>query len=385
MSGIDDLLAQARRADFPLALHLPDGRMLASAEAPPRFVIRVHRDEGTRALESLAELGLAESYVRGDFDVEGDFVRALSLLRAAFDDSNLWLKTWRRAEAVLRGREKMNPEWIAKHYDSGNIQLFGQDRDYHIYTPGLYESDDESMEVGAERKLAAAFDGLGLKAGDELLEVGCGWGGFTRFASRRGVHVTGITLSKDQLAFSLGKVEEEKLDAHLAYQDFFTYQPERRFAGISLMGVIEDLSDYPRVIARLVPWLKPGGRVYLDFAAATERVATSSFVTKYIWPGTFRMVYLPELVAAATHSPFEIVAIYNDRRNYHLWAKKTDERWVENRESISAAHGIEAWRLLRILSAGTAAAMDSPDHGTTAYRMFLELPADAGAGWEARA
>ncbi|HEV7669852.1 MAG TPA: class I SAM-dependent methyltransferase [Thermoanaerobaculia bacterium] len=376
MSGIDALLAQARRTDFPIALHLPDGRLLASSDAAPLFTIQVHRDEGTRALESLAELALAESYVRGDFDVEGEFIRALTLLRSAFDDTNLWLKTWRRTEAVVRGKDKLNRAWVAKHYDSGNIQLFGQDRDYHIYTPGLYDGDDDTLEAGAERKLAAAFTALGLQSGDELLEVGFGWGGFTRFAGRRGVQVTGLTLSRDQLAFTQGLIAEEKIDAQLIFQDFFSYAPGRRYAAISVMGVMEHLADYPRVISRLAPWLKPGGRVYLDFAAATERVATSSFITKHIWPGTFRMVYLPELIEVVTRSPFEIVALYNDRRNYHLWGKKTDERWVENREAIIAAHGVETWRMLRVLSAGTAASLDSPDHSSTAYRLLLELPAD---------
>jgi hypothetical protein len=54
----------------------------------------------------LAELRLAESYVHGNFGAEGGFVRALRLLRGAFDGSNPWLKTWRRLEAVLRGRKR---------------------------------------------------------------------------------------------------------------------------------------------------------------------------------------------------------------------------------------------------------------------------------------
>jgi cyclopropane-fatty-acyl-phospholipid synthase len=57
-----------------------------------------------------------------------------------------------------------------------------------------------------------------------------------------------------------------------------------------MMGVIEDLSDYPRVMERVTRWVRPGGRIYCDFASADNRFNTSAFVTKYIWPGTFRMV-----------------------------------------------------------------------------------------------
>jgi cyclopropane-fatty-acyl-phospholipid synthase len=375
MLKLETFVSRARDLGFPIAIEMPDGKLVSAGE--PALRIRLRNDAGARALASLDELPISEAYIRGDLELEGDLVGALTRLRDGLSDQQLAIKVWRRVQPWFAGgREKLNPEWIAKHYDSGNIQFHAQDRDYRTYTPGLYESDDDSMEVGAERKLAFAFDNLRLAAGQRLLEVGCGWGGMTRYSCRRGVKVTGITLSRDQLAYTRERVREEQLDADIRYQDFFTYEPDTCFHAISMMGVIEDLSDYPRVIERISRWLVPGGRVYLDFAAAVEPVATSSFVTKYVWPGTFRMVYMPELVSAVTHSPFEIAAIWNDRRNYHLWAKKGHERWVEERDEIIASSSPETWRLMRILFAGTAGVMDSPIHDVTAFRVLLELPAD---------
>ncbi len=215
-----------------------------------------------------------------------------------------------------------------------------------------------------------------VQPGDHVLEVGCGWGGFTHFCSDRGMRVTGITLSKDQFGYTGKLIEERKLNAEVLYQDFFTFEPGRRFDGISMMGVIEDLSDYPWVMKRLWQLIKPGGRVYLDFAAGKVPFGTSSFVTKHVWPGTFRMVYMPDLMKAADDARVDVVGVYDDRRNYHLWAKNGHDRWIENREQVIAESSVETWRLIRLLFGGTAGVMNDPSHDVTAYRLVLEVPAD---------
>src|SRR5687767_6520199 len=141
------------------------------------------------------------------------------------------------------------------------------------------------------------------------------------------------------------------------------------------MGVIEDLSDYRRVMKHFSELLRPGGRAYLDFAAGKVPFGTSSFVTKHVWPGTFRMVYVPELMAALDRSPLQLVSLDNDRRNYYLWTRNGNRRWVENEARVVAEVGRETYRLFRLLFMGTAGVMSNPSHAVTAYRMLLELPA----------
>ena len=122
--------------------------------------------------------------MRGDLEIEGDVVKAM-WLRNLLSDDRCWLKTWRRLQPLIFGREQLNPDWIAKHYDSNNMQLFALDRDYHAYTPGIYDNDDDTLEESTRRKYEFAFEHL-RPAGraSELLEVGCGWGGFTALLRR---------------------------------------------------------------------------------------------------------------------------------------------------------------------------------------------------------
>ena len=360
---------------FPCSfrVHPPTGEGIAFGDGAPEFDIQIHSDRGMRALQSASELAIADAYVRGDIEIEGDVVKAM-WLRNFLSDRNLWLKVWRRLQPLIFGREKLNPEWIAKHYDSNNVQLMALDRDYHAYTPGIYLTDDDTLEESSLRKYEFAWESLRLEPGQELLEIGCGWGGMTRYCASRGVRVTGITLSKHQQEFTRKLIEENGFDATASYQDFFTYQPGRRFNAISCMGVIEDLSDYPRVMARFAELLKPGGRAYLDYAAGKVPFGTSSFVTKYVWPGTFRMVYVPELLTAIDQSSIQLVGLYNDRRNYYLWARNGQRRWVENRAKVVAQAGEELYRLFNLLFMGTAGVMSDPAQTVSAYRMVLELP-----------
>lgn len=372
MNGLDRLFPQNGQLPCPFVLR-QNGSSKQIGNGEPAFELHVRNDSGARALRSFNELAIAEAYVRGDLEIEGDIIRAM-WFRGLMSDDNLWIKSWRRLQPLLLGRLKLNPGWIAKHYDSKNIQLWALDRDYRAYTPGIYHTGDETLEVSTAEKYRFALDSLQVKEGEHVLEVGCGWGGFTHYCSDRGLQVTGITLSKDQFGYTGQLIQDRKLNAEVLYQDFFTFRPGRRFDGISMMGVIEDLSDYPWVLRRLSELIKPGGRVYLDFAAGKVPVATSSFITKYVWPGSFRMVYMPELMAAADEARVHVVGVWDDRRNYHLWAKNGHTRWVENREQVIRESSEETWRLFKLLFAGTSGVMNDPSHEVTAYRMVLELP-----------
>ncbi len=376
MNGLDQLFPRNGSLPCPFTLRSGSGATRIG-NGEPAFELHVRNDNGARALKSLNELAIAEAYVRGDLEIEGDMVRAM-WMRGLLSDDNLWIRSWRRLQPLLMGRLKLNPAWIAKHYDSKNIQLHALDRDYRAYTPGLYHTGDETLEESTAEKYRFALESLQVDEGARILEVGCGWGGFTHYSSDRGMRVTGITLSRDQHAYTTQLIRDRNLNAEALYQDFFTFQPGHRFDGISMMGVIEDLSDYPWVLRRLGELIKPGGRVYLDFAAGKVPVATSTFITKYVWPGSFRMVYMPELMAAADAARIHVAGVYDDRRNYHLWARNGHTRWEENREAVVRESSEETWRLFKLLFAGTAGVMNDPSHGVTAYRMVLELPGRPG-------
>jgi cyclopropane-fatty-acyl-phospholipid synthase len=373
-AGFDELVADVRAKTRPdgvsWAVRGPDGEVARLGSGEPVFEVQIHNDTGMRALKSFNELAIAEAYMRDDIDFDGDFLQVMEL-RHMVKDRNALLTTWAHVSPLILGRKRLNPKWIAKHYDMNNLQTICIDENYSVYTPGIYDGEDDTLEAGAERKLDAAFTSLGLGDGMSLLDVGCGWGGMLRFSARRGVQITGITLSRDQLGYTKARLEEEGLKGTVLYQDFFTFEPGRRYDAISLMGVFEDLSDYDVVMKKLRTLLAPGGRVYADFASANRKWGIASIVTKHIWPGKFRMVYMPEFTEAVAMNGFEMLALHNDRINYHLWTKKAHERWMDRHDEVLAKADEATWRLMRMLQAGVSHSMGPTTVDDTAYRVVL--------------
>ena len=249
----------------------PNGIAIDFGNGEPAFTLRTHNVSGLDALASLDALTIAHAYMDGDLDIEGDLLAALSY-QERLGDFHPAIYLWRRVKPILLGRPRVNPAWIALHYDAQNAQLHAAESTWHTYTPGVYSSDDEALESGADRKLTLAFEALRLERGQRLLEVGCGWGGMLRYSAKRGVQVTGLTLSRLQKEFVEQRIVEEQLPAEVHYQDFFTFRPIERFDAVSMMGVIEDLSDYRTVMRLLSHWLKPGGRRLPRFRRRAQAV-----------------------------------------------------------------------------------------------------------------
>jgi cyclopropane-fatty-acyl-phospholipid synthase len=369
-SFVSHVRVQAKAGVTTWAVRGPDGETAQIGSGEPAFELIVNNDAGLKAAASFSELAIAEAYINGDIDFGGDLFQVMEL-RQLVQDREWYLTAWAHLSPLLLGRKRLNPRWIAKHYDSKNVQVVGLDDDYAVYTPGIYEDDDDTLEAGSARKLEYAYSSLGLADGATLLDVGCGWGGMLRYCAARGVEVTGITLSRHQQEFTKARMKEDGLKGTVLYQDFFTFEPGHRYDGISMMGVMEDLSDYPLVMKHLRGLLAPGGRIYCDFAASPRRYGIASVVTKYVWPGKFRMVYMPQFDRAATAAGFDIVELENDRRNYHLWTKKVHERWLERREEALAIVDERMWRLMRLLMAGVSHSMGPTATVDTAYRVVL--------------
>jgi cyclopropane-fatty-acyl-phospholipid synthase len=374
-SSLESLKARIERRgvtpSLTFALRETDGATAVVGDGEPVLKISIATEAGRAAVRSLSELAIADAYINGDIDIEGSLLDAMKL-RELLRNWSPAVRGWAHLKPLMIGRRRCNPGWIAKHYDADNVQFIAMDADHRIYTPGLYASDDDTLEKGADRRLAMVVDTLGLAEGDTLLDIGCGWGGLIRYCARRGVRATGISLSRHQVGFARRRLAEEGLVATVLYQDFFSFKPQERFDAITIMGVLEDIANYRLVMRRIAGWINPGGRVYLDFAASYRRLGISPFVTRHVWPGKFRMVYMPQMISAINRSPFDIVQLHNDRHNYHLWTRKGYERCTERHDDVLAAADERMWRTLRVLYAGCAHIFGPASTRATAYRLLLQ-------------
>jgi cyclopropane-fatty-acyl-phospholipid synthase len=272
---------------------------LKGAMPGPGAELRVHRPASLLRRVLLAgRIGFAESYMHGDW--ESPNLAALLLLLeqneealAAQSQSSLavnWLNRFRHLlnRNSIRGSRRN----IAAHYDLGNDFYRLWLDPSMTYSCALFENGETDLEQAQRRKYARLIDLLGATPGQEVLEIGCGWGGFALEAARRGLRVTGITISSEQLAFARKRVRDAGMEGsvELRLQDYrHLTETYDHIVSIEMLEAVgeEHWKTYSHALKRC---LKPGGRTALQFITIDESIFESyrrspDFIQRYIFPG----------------------------------------------------------------------------------------------------
>jgi cyclopropane-fatty-acyl-phospholipid synthase len=128
-----------RNSGIPCELTLPDGRTESFGEASPQFRIILKNSDALKAISSLNEMRIAESYLRGDIDLEGDLLQSFEL-RNMLVDSSPFVSIWRFLEPLIFGQIRTNRRAIASHYDVDADFFIGLFRSENavLYTRRLY-------------------------------------------------------------------------------------------------------------------------------------------------------------------------------------------------------------------------------------------------------
>jgi cyclopropane-fatty-acyl-phospholipid synthase len=247
-----------------------------------------------------------------------------------------------------------------------------------LYTQGIFERDDEPMAEAALRKFAYCFDRCRLKPGDHILEIGPGWGAWLRYASERGVKCTALSIAQASIDYLEAMAQAEGFDWEVIYADLLEYRTDKKYDAIVMMGVIEHLPQYDRVLAKFISLLKPGGRIFLDGASTASKNDLSSFIIKQIYPGNHSLLVLHDLLAAMALTRLQVEEIFDDRHSYYLTFRQWARNWERNRQSVIERFGDAEYRRFLLYLWGFTNNMRSAASGC--YRMILQLPADPSIG-----
>ena len=285
------------RVDFIL----PDGRRFRAEGVRPGPVaeVNINNPDVFARLVREGDLGFSDAYLDGwwttpDLQAFMDFIHAdnddmydefpgMGLVRA-WEKARFWFQSNSKRQALKN---------ISYHYDLGNDFYSLWLDDTMTYSSALFSTSQESLENAQVAKYASMIDQMGVKPGDHVLEIGCGWGGFAEYAAKeRGLKVTGLTISKEQLDYARKRINNNDLGdkVNLKLQD---YRDETGvYDGVASIEMFEAVGEkyWPIYFNKVKQCLKPGKQATLQIITihdARWEVYRKGvdFIQKYIFPG----------------------------------------------------------------------------------------------------
>jgi len=351
---------------------LPDKTVQHFGPDSPSFRVTIRNHKGLCAIRSIDEGQIGDAYLESDIDIDGDMLRPFEL-RGAMKDFHPLVAAWRFIQPLLFGQVHTNKRAIGAHYDiDPTFFLSFLDPQTPCYTQGVYEDPGEKLSTATLRKFKYCFEKLGLKSGDHLLEIGPGWGAWFEYASQRGARCTGISNSQTSVDYLTGRARQLGFDWELIIGDFLQYRTDRKYDAIVIMGVIEHLPDYGRVLEKFTELLKPGRRIFLDASACTQKYELSSFMVKHIYGGNHSFLVLHDLLDKMSRTPLRVQEMFDDRFSYFLTFQQWARNFDQNRDAVMEQFGEFNYRRFRLYLWG--AAYEFLSRSLDCYRMIIACP-----------
>jgi cyclopropane-fatty-acyl-phospholipid synthase len=263
--------------------------------------LTIHRWEMCAEVLKSGDIGFAEGYMAGDWTTP-DLAALLRLTIANRDhiESAIyghWLgRLFYRIKHLLNRNNRTNSRKnIHAHYDLGNafyeLWLDGTMN----YSSAWFEGDHtQDMADAQKAKVRRALRMVNAKPGDRVLEIGCGWGALAEAATTEfGAHITGVTLSTEQLAFANARMQSHGVQqrADLRLQDYRDID-DGPYDAVCSIEMIEAVGQeyWPTYFQTISRMLKPGGRACVQSITIDDRfferyLQSTDFIQQYIFPG----------------------------------------------------------------------------------------------------
>jgi cyclopropane-fatty-acyl-phospholipid synthase len=284
-----------------LKVTLPDGRLvhLEGREPGPHAELILRDYRFARRLLASGEIGFGEGYLQGEWDSPKleTLIELMSVNRAVIDEV-MPGQFWQRMIQLLAHALNRNTRFGARqniraHYDLGNAFYQTWLDNTMTYSSAVFAPGDDDLAAAQARKYRLLAERAGVRPGESVLEIGCGWGGFAEFAAKElGCKVTGLTISKEQFDFATERMRKAGLDDRvtIALRD---YRDEQgvfdRIVSIEMFEAVGE-GFWPSFFRQMRERLRPGGTAGLQVITIAEWLWPSyrrevDFIRRYIFPG----------------------------------------------------------------------------------------------------
>ncbi len=292
------------------------------------FDIQVHNEGFYRRVLRDGQLGIGESYMDGWWDCEAIDEMTSRFIRAdLLEDTSKNIKfilNYLRVKLTDIGKVSKAFEVGEKHYDLGN-ELFEKMLDKRMVYSCGYWKNATNLDEAQEHKLDLICRKIGLKPNMTVLEIGCGWGSWAKYAAEKyGVSVVGVTISEEQAKYAREYCKGLPVEIRVA--DYRTLNEE--FDRVVSIAMFEAVGHkYFRTFMEVVDrCLKPDGLFFLHTIVGRIPIgpAESTWLNKYIFPNG----ELPTLMQLSK----AVEGIFVEEAYHHLIGdyEKTLHEWYNN-------------------------------------------------------
>mmetsp|Transcript_8871 Transcript_8871/g.19910 ORF Transcript_8871/g.19910 Transcript_8871/m.19910 type:complete len:445 (+) Transcript_8871:248-1582(+) len=248
-----------------------------------------------------------------------------------------------------------NEDNIDEGYNKGNDWFKATLGETMMYTSGLYPNGNETLKEAQNYKIDYVADAIQLERGMSVLDIGCGWTYMTnRLTEKHGAKVTGVTLSKEQLAY--GKELNKNNDARLFLQNAMTLKerddlPEEGFDRVTSLEMAEHVGirRYQEFLTLVRSLMKDDGVFYFQVAGLRrawrfEDLIWGLFMGEHVFPGADASCPLGWVSTQVERAGFEIQRVHNMGSHYSRTLAHWLEEWVSNKDYIEEKYGAQAYR-----------------------------------------
>lgn len=334
--------------------------------APIEHYLTFHKQEDKAKYHGHKKIPMEtfhEKYFDGDVDFNGDCLEVMEYrhdwANFRFTLSLFWFFLTGMIPEVIMHTRSQDEEQVRDHYDRGDDFYSWFLGPRMIYTSGIISdpNEHESLEQLQDNKLAIVCEKIALKAGDRMLDLGCGWGTLAKFASANyGAQVTGVTLGRNQTAWGnsglrkVGVPEEQSRILCMDYRD--TPVPEGKYNKITCLEMSEHVGvrHFSTFLRQIHDMLDDDGVFFMQYAGLRkswqyEDLVWGLFMNKYIFPGADASTPLGWTVDQLEGAGFEIKGIDTIGVHYSATLWRWYRNWLGNRDKVEAKYGKRWFRV----------------------------------------
>jgi len=304
-----------------------------------------------------------EKFFAGEVSFKGDCLDTMELRHdwASFEFTYSLFKfflTGMMPEVIIHSRSQ-DEEQVRDHYDRGDDFYGWFLGPRMIYTSGIISdiNKEESLEEIQDNKMKMVCEKIELQPGERMLDIGCGWGTLSKFASvNYGAHVTGITLGRNQTAWGnkgLRRAGIEESQSRILCMDYRDIPvPEGKYNKITCLEMAEHVGvrHFTSFLRQVYNMLEDDGIFYLQIAGLRkswqyEDLVWGLFMNKYIFPGADASTPLGFFISSLESAGFEIKSCDTAGVHYSTTLWKWYRNWLANKEKVEAKYGNRWYRI----------------------------------------